>query len=219
MASAAAIRLCWLTAAGTSRSHECNGDDEANIASWRRGATPRSGAPLLSGGDGSPREDCAPADCRWAQHAHQALCRASGPTAQLVEPDRRVDIVAKDRASQSGSGEAIENRRGLEVVFTKWLTDWPNMAGLVSGDAGGGLYAGEILAYDHTEAFDRIEALYHVRGSRRQFTARVTVVQNNNNGTARIRGVVISGAFTASAWGLPGHRAMPHHQHPIRRPS
>jgi hypothetical protein len=94
------------------------------------------------------------------------------------------------------SGEATENRRGLEVVFTKWLTDWPNMAGLVSGDAGGGLYAGEILAYDHTEALDRIEALYHIRGSRRQFTARVTVVQNNNNGIARIRGVVISGAFT-----------------------
>ena len=123
------------------------------------------------------------------------------------------------QASAQG-GEAIENRRGLEVVFTKWLTDWPNMAGLVSGDAGGGPYAGEILAYDHTEAFDRIEALYHVRGSRRQFTARVTVVQSNNNGTARIRGVVVTGLhWQASAWRLPGHRAMPHHQHAIRRPS
>ena len=70
-------------------------------------------------------------------------------------------------------------------MFTKWLTDWPNMAGPVSGDTGGDRYAGEILAYDHTEALDRIEALYHVRGSRRQFTARVTVVQSNNNGTAR----------------------------------
>jgi hypothetical protein len=95
-----------------------------------------------------------------------------------------------------GSGEAIENRRGLEVVFTKWLTDWPNMAGLVSGDAGSGLYAGEILAYDHTAALDRIEALYHVRGAARQFTARVTVVQNNSKGTARITGVVIDGSFT-----------------------
>ena len=99
------------------------------------------------------------------------------------------------QASARG-GEAIENRRGLEVVFTKWLTDWPNMAGLVSGDAGGGLYAGEILAYDHTEAFDKIDALYHVRGAARQFTARVRVVQNNTKGTARITGVVISGALT-----------------------
>ena len=98
--------------------------------------------------------------------------------------------------TSSRSGEANENRRGLEVVFTKWLTDSPNMAGLVSGDVGGGLYAGEILAYDHTEAVDRIEALYHVRGAARRFTARVTVVQNNHKGTARITGVVISGAFT-----------------------
>jgi hypothetical protein len=81
-------------------------------------------------------------------------------------------------------------------VFTKWLTDWPNMAGLVSGDAGGGLYAGEILAYDHTDAVDRIDALYHIRGAARRFTARVTVVQNNSKGTARISGVVMSGAFT-----------------------
>jgi hypothetical protein len=94
------------------------------------------------------------------------------------------------------NGEAIEHRRGLEVVFTKWVADWPNMAGLVSGDAGGGLYAGEILAYDHTDALDTIEALYHISGSARRFTAHVTVVQNNTRGTARITGVVVSGAFT-----------------------
>src|SRR2546426_473996 len=46
----------------------------------------------------------------------------------------------------------------------KWVTDWPNMAGLVSGDVGGGLFAGEVLDYDHTDAIDRIEALYHVNG-------------------------------------------------------
>ena len=84
-------------------------------------------------------------------------------------------------------------------MFTKWLTDWPNMAGPVSGDTGGDRYAGEILAYDHTEALDRIEALYHVRGSRRQFTARVTVVQNNNNGTARIT-VSVDDAGLGEAW-------------------
>ena len=97
--------------------------------------------------------------------------------------------------ANSGRGGAIEHWKGLEVEFTKWVTDWPNMAGLVSGDTGGGVYAGEVLSYDHTEAIDRIEALYHVRGSGRQFTARVTVVQNNNKGTATIRGVVITGAL------------------------
>jgi len=122
--------------------------------------------------------------------------RMRGPAAFICALLLLVQTPAALAQASARSGEAIENRRGLEVVFTKWLTDWPNMAGLVSGDAGGGRYAGEILAYDHTEALDRIEALYHVRGSRRQFTARVTVVQNNNNGTARITGVVISGAFT-----------------------
>ena len=117
-------------------------------------------------------------------------------------------------------GEAIENRKGLEVVFTKWLTDWPNMAGLVSGDAGGGLYAGEILAYDHTEALDRIEALYHVRGAGRRFTARVTVVQNNRKGTARITGVVISGAFTGKrVRGDTRSSGHARYRHPNRRPS
>jgi hypothetical protein len=107
-----------------------------------------------------------------------------------------IQAPAASAQGQQRNGEAIEHRRGLEIVFTKWLTDWPNMAGLVSGDAGGGLYAGEILAYDHTDAVDRIDALYHIRGGARRFTARVTVVQNNSKGMARISGVVMSGAFT-----------------------
>ena len=70
------------------------------------------------------------------------------------------------------------------------------MAGIVSGDAGPGLYEGEILRYEPTETFDRIDALYHINGASRQFTARVEVIQNNATRTARITGVVISGAFT-----------------------
>ncbi len=119
-----------------------------------------------------------------------------GPAAFICALLLLVQTSAAVAQTSLRSGEAIENRRGLEVVFTKWLTDWPNMAGLVSGDAGGGLYAGEILAYDHTEALDRIEALYHVRGAARSFTAQVTVIQNKSQGTARITGVVISGAFS-----------------------
>lgn len=92
-------------------------------------------------------------------------------------------------------GEARDFRRGMEVVFTKWLTEGPYMAGLVSGDAGAGHYAGEILAYTPTDTVDTIEALYHVLGSARQLTARVTVVENKIRGTATIRGVVVSGAM------------------------
>lgn len=93
------------------------------------------------------------------------------------------------------STEGNDSRRGIEVTFTKWVTDFPNMAGLVSGDVGGGLFAGEILNVEQTGAITRIEALYHVRGGDRRFTARVHVVQNNETGTAAIRGVVMQGAF------------------------
>lgn len=122
--------------------------------------------------------------------------RMRGPAAFLSAILLLGQMPAALAQANARSGEAFEHRKGLEVGFTKWATDWPNMAGLVGGDAGGGLFAGEILEYEHTDALDRIEALYQVRGSRRQFTARVTVVQNNNNGTARIMGVVVSGAFT-----------------------
>jgi hypothetical protein len=44
-----------------------------------------------------------------AQHAHEALRRALRPTTQLLEPDRRVDVVAKNPLS------------GLELAREKTL--------------------------------------------------------------------------------------------------
>ena len=81
----------------------------------------------------------------------------------------------------------------VRVVFTKWVTDWPNMAGLVSGDIGGGTFAGEILKYTPTATIDKIEALYHLSGGAHQLTAHVFVTQHNLNRTAKIRGVVSDG--------------------------
>jgi hypothetical protein len=46
----------------------------------------------------------------------------------------------------SGGKGKIHSR--VEIIFTKWVTNFPNMAGLVSGDVGGGTFAGEILNYD-----------------------------------------------------------------------
>jgi hypothetical protein len=41
---------------------------------------------------------------------------------------------------------AAENFHGrVEVTFIKWVTNWPNMAGVVSGDVGGGLLPGRSL--------------------------------------------------------------------------
>lgn len=71
-----------------------------------------------------------------------------------------------------------DDGRGVRVIFTKWVTDWPNMAGLVSGDVGGGAFAGEVLKYTPTAAIDKIEALYHLNGGAHQLTAHVFVTQN-----------------------------------------
>jgi hypothetical protein len=81
----------------------------------------------------------------------------------------------------------------VEVIFTKWVTDFPNMAGLVSGDAGAGTFSGEVLNYEHTTKTDRIEALYHINGGAHHFTAHNYVTQNNLKGAAVIRGVVTDG--------------------------
>lgn len=93
----------------------------------------------------------------------------------------------------AGQSDHGANHGGVQVVFTKWVTDWPNMAGLVSGDIRGGTFAGEILEFVPAEAINRIEALYHLNGGRHQMTARVSVTQNNVTGVARIEGVVTDG--------------------------
>jgi hypothetical protein len=96
-------------------------------------------------------------------------------------------------ARGAGDREDRDDGRGVRVVFTKWVTDWPNMAGLVSGDVGGGTFAGEVLKYTPAAAIDKIEALYHLNGGAHQLTAHVFVIQNNLNGTAAIKGVVSDG--------------------------
>lgn len=100
--------------------------------------------------------------------------------------------------AQAGGQQQIPGGKGklhsrVEVIFTKWVTNFPNMAGLVSGDVGGGTFAGEVLNYDHTAAVDKIEALYHINGGAYHFTAHNFVTQDNLKGTAVIEGIVVDG--------------------------
>ena len=81
----------------------------------------------------------------------------------------------------------------VEVTFLKWIATLPNMAGVVSGDPGAGLFAGEILAFEQTERFTKIEALYHVNGKDFQFTAHNHILQDKKTGIAVIHGVVVDG--------------------------
>jgi hypothetical protein len=103
-------------------------------------------------------------------------------------------------ALSMGAGTALaddgRHQGNAESTFTKWVTSYPAMAGVVGGDVGPGIYAGEILKYTPGTT-TVIEALYHFTGSRHAFTALVHVEQTGLR-------AVISGVVT-DGW-LKGHQ-------------
>ena len=76
-----------------------------------------------------------------------------------------------------GADERV--RRNAENTFTKWITTYPNIAGVVGGDVGRGTYAGEILSFQQgaTGSPTFIEAFYHFNGRINSFTAHVYITQ------------------------------------------
>ena len=93
-------------------------------------------------------------------------------------------------------GAAGDNFRGrVEVTFIKWVYDPAgiNMAGVVSGDVGGGTFAAEALNFSQTGAIAKIEALYHINGGALQFTAHNYITFDTQKGTAVIKGFVPDG--------------------------
>jgi hypothetical protein len=91
------------------------------------------------------------------------------------------------------AGDRDTLRGKIEVTFLKWVTNTGGLAGVVSGDVGGGLFLGEPLAFSETNGFYKIEALYHINGGAFQFTAHNFITQNIQKGTAVIRGFVADG--------------------------
>jgi hypothetical protein len=102
-------------------------------------------------------------------------------------------------AMQATAADSSGGEGNVQVIFTKWVTSPGvdpvkfNMAGVVSGDVGGGQYAGEVLELTSTEATTTIKALYHLNGGAHQLTAQLTVIQDNKAGTAVLRGIVTDG--------------------------
>lgn len=70
----------------------------------------------------------------------------------------------------------------LDARFTKWITDYPNMMGVVGGDVGTGTFTGEILNISTVDYISSIEALYHFNGKIHSFTAHVFVTENATPG-------------------------------------
>jgi hypothetical protein len=62
------------------------------------------------------------------------------------------------------------------ATFTKYVTQWPSMAGIVGGAVGAGAFEGTVLQYA-PGATTLITADYHFIGSRHDFTARMHVEQ------------------------------------------
>lgn len=81
----------------------------------------------------------------------------------------------------------------FNVTFTKWISSWPNMVGIVGGDVGTGTFSGEVINYLPGVDISKIEALYHIHGGVHSFTAHVFVTQNNVTGMASITGSVTEG--------------------------
>ncbi|HEY3288736.1 MAG TPA: hypothetical protein VGK87_01275 [Anaerolineae bacterium] len=81
----------------------------------------------------------------------------------------------------------------FNATFTKWLTTYPNMVGIVGGDVGNGSFKGEILSYNDDGTTTLIHALYHMYGSVHSFSADVHVTESDANGAATLTGVVTEG--------------------------
>ena len=108
----------------------------------------------------------------------------------------------------AGTVMADSGRSTHAATFTKWVTDWPNMAGVVGGSVGDGAFSGKVLDYDPGPT-TVIAALYHFGGSRHAFTALMHVEQTGLH--AVLVGVVIDG------WGkgkLVTRRVHPDHLRP-----
>jgi hypothetical protein len=89
----------------------------------------------------------------------------------------------------------------FEDTFTKWVTTnsqtapgvLANMVGVVGGDVGPGTYTGEVTSMNTVGNITTIEALYHFNGSKHDFTADLTITQDESAGTATITGHVTEG--------------------------
>jgi hypothetical protein len=93
-----------------------------------------------------------------------------------------------------------KGNRDAKVTFTKWITAFPNqpglianMAGVVGGDVGDGVFTGEVLKMDYVTVpgVTEIVAFYRFTGTKHSFTALNHIVQTGTK--AVITGVVTDG--------------------------
>ena len=95
-----------------------------------------------------------------------------------------------------GVGSAAAGGSHRAATFTKYVTQWPSMAGVVGGSVGDGEFSGTVIDYA-PGATTLITAIYHFGGSRHEFTARMHVEQTGLH--AVLVGVITEGGAKASS--------------------
>lgn len=138
---------------------------------------------------------------RQQMHRARGLTRPSGSRVRTMVFMVFVAFLALSAGAGAVAADGGRDHRIADNTFTKWITTFPNMAGVVGGDVGAGTYAGEILTIAGDASPTNpllITADYHFFGARHSFTARVHIVQIGADAT-------ISGAVT-DGW-LKGNRA------------
>ncbi len=127
----------------------------------------------------------------------------------------QTSITRADVQDQKGGDNGVGNRdhRDAKSTFTKWVTDWPNMAGVVGGAVGDGGFTGEVLKYSPgagSDSVTKIEALYHFTGSKHSFTALVHVEQTGLKAVVIgvvtdgwLKGHAVTGEYTEGTCGTP----------------
>ncbi len=98
--------------------------------------------------------------------------------------------VALLAASLGVGAVSADGNHGQRSTFTKWITEWPSMAGVVGGSVGDGAFSGTVIDYN-VGPTTLITAIYHFGGSRHSFTARMHVEQTGLH--AVLVGVVTDG--------------------------
>jgi hypothetical protein len=99
------------------------------------------------------------------------------------------------------NGKRDDHGQQAKVNFTKWVTAFPNLPGLIAnmegvvggGDAGDGTFTGEVLKWDTSGDVIEVVAFYHFTGSRHSFSAIIHALQAKTSTNGVITGVVTDG--------------------------
>lgn len=120
----------------------------------------------------------------------ESLDGSVGRRTRLIAMIAAIVLLTLSLGAGVATADGHRDHRIAQNTFTKWVTEFPTMAGVVGGAVGRGTYAGEVLKYTPGTT-TVIEALYHFDGSRHSFTALVHVEQTGLK--AKITGVVTEG--------------------------